>query len=98
VAYDTLARRSELAALQVNDLVLEDDRSGTVLIQRSKTNQEGLLAAVKTRVLMALTCRWMLVDVKLAGIVAARLRGWCRRARGRPGRYAPPAAVPCGHP
>jgi integrase len=42
VAYDTLARRSELAALQVNDLVLEDDRSGTVLIQRSKTNQEGL--------------------------------------------------------
>jgi hypothetical protein len=57
-----------------------------------------VLAAVKTRVLMALTCRWMLVDVKLAGIVAARLRGWCRRARGRPGRYAPPAAVPCGHP
>jgi hypothetical protein len=57
-----------------------------------------MLAAVKTRVLMALTCRWMLVDVKLAGIVAARLRGWCRRARGRPGRYAPPAAVPCGHP
>src|SRR3954468_20776152 len=62
------------------------------------SGMEQVLAAVKTRVLMALTCRWMLVDVKLAGIVAARLRGWCRRARGRPGRYAPPAAVPCGHP
>jgi hypothetical protein len=73
-------------------------RQDLIELARDGSAAHRLLAAMKTRVLMALTCRWMLVDVKLAGIVAARLRGWCRRARGRPGRYAPPAAVPCGHP
>ena len=41
VAYDTLCRRSELAGLQVADLVAAADGSATVTIHRSKTDQEG---------------------------------------------------------
>ena len=40
-AYDTLARRSELAALDLDDLQLEGDGTGTLLIRRSKADQEG---------------------------------------------------------
>jgi site-specific recombinase XerD len=39
VAYDTLCRRSELAALQVIDLEHAPDGSGTVTIRRSKTDR-----------------------------------------------------------
>ncbi len=41
VAYDTLARRSELVALEVSDLTFAEDGSGTLLIRRSKTGAEG---------------------------------------------------------
>lgn len=41
VAYDTLLRRSELVALQVSDLLVEVDGSGTLLVQRGKTDPEG---------------------------------------------------------
>ena len=41
VAYDTLARRSELVALEVSDLGFAEDGSGTVLIRKSKTDAEG---------------------------------------------------------
>ncbi len=41
VAYDTLLRRSELAALQVADLVVEIQGSATVLVRRAKTDGEG---------------------------------------------------------
>ena len=41
VAYDTLLRRGELVALQVADIVVEADGSGTVLVRRSKTDAEG---------------------------------------------------------
>ena len=41
VAYDTLCRRSELAGLQVADLVAAADGSATITIRRSKTDQEG---------------------------------------------------------
>ncbi|MGI4945766.1 MAG: tyrosine-type recombinase/integrase, partial [Janthinobacterium lividum] len=40
-AYDTLARRSELVVMDLDDLHLDDDGSGTILIRRSKTDQEG---------------------------------------------------------
>ena len=41
-AYDTLARRSELAAMELADFALADDGGdGTVIIRRSKTDQEG---------------------------------------------------------
>ena len=41
VAYDTLARRSELVTLQVLDLQVDEEGHGSVLIRRSKTDQLG---------------------------------------------------------
>jgi integrase len=41
VAYSTLCRRSELAALLREDLQVDADEAGTVTIRRSKTDQEG---------------------------------------------------------
>ena len=41
VAYDTMARRSELVALDFGDLTFAADGSGTALIRRSKTDQAG---------------------------------------------------------
>ncbi len=41
VAYDTLLRRSELVALEVSDLLVEMDGSGTLLIRRGKTDPGG---------------------------------------------------------
>jgi site-specific recombinase XerD len=41
VAYDTMARRSELVALDVEDLTLAADGTGTALIRMSKTDQAG---------------------------------------------------------
>ncbi len=41
VAYDTMARRSELVALDVEDLTFAADGTGTALIRRSKTDQAG---------------------------------------------------------
>ena len=40
-AYDTLLRRSELVSLQVCDLLVEVDGSGTLRVQRSKTDPSG---------------------------------------------------------
>ncbi len=42
MAYDTLARRSELVALTIADLIAADNGSATVTIHRSKTDQEGV--------------------------------------------------------
>ena len=41
VAYDTMARRSELVALNFEDLTFMPNGSGTVLIRRSKTDTVG---------------------------------------------------------
>ncbi|TXM67332.1 tyrosine-type recombinase/integrase [Methylobacterium sp. WL12] len=41
VAYDTLLRRSELVSLYIGDLERGADGSGTVLVRRSKADQEG---------------------------------------------------------
>ncbi|MGI4801228.1 MAG: tyrosine-type recombinase/integrase [Janthinobacterium lividum] len=41
VAYDTLARRSELVALQLEDLKVDQDGHGSILIRQSKTDQLG---------------------------------------------------------
>ena len=41
VAYDTLLRRGELVSLQVTDIVEGPDGSATVLVHRSKADQEG---------------------------------------------------------
>jgi integrase len=41
LGYDSLCRQSEIAALQLEDLTLDPSGSGTVLIRRSKSDQEG---------------------------------------------------------
>ncbi len=41
VAYTTMARRAELVALQLADLQVDADGFGTIVIRRSKTDQEG---------------------------------------------------------
>ena len=41
VAYDTMARRAELVALDLMDVTFGPDGSGTALIRRSKTDQAG---------------------------------------------------------
>jgi len=41
VAYDTLCRRSEVVAIEMSDISLNDDGSATVLIRKSKTDQTG---------------------------------------------------------
>jgi integrase len=41
VGYDTMARRSELVALNIEDFSFLNDGSGRVLIRRSKTDQAG---------------------------------------------------------
>lgn len=41
VAYDTLMRRSELAALELSDLSCAADGSGSVLVRRSKGDPDG---------------------------------------------------------
>jgi integrase len=41
LAYDSMARRSEIAALDLGHLVIEADGTGRLLILRSKTDQEG---------------------------------------------------------
>jgi integrase len=41
VAYDTLCRRSELAALDVADLEAGADGTGSIIVRRSKTDQTG---------------------------------------------------------
>jgi integrase len=41
VAYDTMARRSELIALNLEDLTFAADGTATALIRRSKTDQAG---------------------------------------------------------
>jgi integrase len=41
VAYSTLARGSELVAMRVEDLEVEDDGFATIVVRRSKTDQQG---------------------------------------------------------
>ena len=41
MARDMLARRSELTAIRIQDISFQDDGAATVLIGRSKTDQEG---------------------------------------------------------
>ncbi len=41
VAYDTMLRRAEITALQINDLLREVNGAGTLLVRRSKADGEG---------------------------------------------------------
>jgi integrase len=82
LAYDTLARRSELAALEVADLGRDADGTGTALIRRSKTDQDGAgrLAFVSAATMAALEA-WLAA----AGITAGPLFVPLGNARTAPG-------------
>ena len=90
VAYDTMLRRSELAALRVRDLAVDRTTgAATVLVRNSKTDAEGegavLYVAPDT---MALVAEWL----ELAGIADGRLfRSLCR---GRLGEALDPSQIP----
>jgi integrase len=60
LAYETLCRRGELVALNVEDLTREADGSGRLLLRRSKTDQEGAGAVVYVSPeTMTLIDRWL---------------------------------------
>lgn len=65
VAYETLARRGELVALEVRDLDFHPDGTGQALIRRGKTDAEG---QGRLAYLSRETVRWMKVWLEHAGI------------------------------
>ena len=70
MAYDTMARRSELVALDLEDLALVPNGTGTVLIRRSKTDTAGQGA---TAYLSRETVRHLQVWLASAGITEGPL-------------------------
>lgn len=77
VAYDTMARRSELIALEVDDIQLLPDGTGRALIRRSKTDQVG---EGNTAYLSRTTIRYLTDWLKAAEIAEGAL---FRRVIGR---------------
>ena len=76
VAYDTMARRSELVALDLEDLSFAKDGTGTALIRRSKTDQVGQGAqAYLARETVKYLKRWIKVGNITDGAVFRRLVG-----------------------
>jgi integrase len=76
VAYETLARRGELVALEVKDIGYHPDGTGQALIRRGKTDAEG---KGRTAYLSRETVRWLKVWIAHAeiseGMVFRRLIG-----------------------
>jgi integrase len=65
VAYETLARRGELVALEVRDIDFHPDGTGRALIRRGKTDAEGQGRAAY---LSRETVRWLKLWLEHAGI------------------------------
>src|SRR6202167_5050559 len=74
VAYETLARRAELVALELKDIDFHPDGPGQAVIRRGKTDAEG---QGRVAYLSRETCRWLkiwLEHAKIAqGVVFRRL-------------------------
>jgi integrase len=79
VAYDTMARRSELVAMDVEDFGFMEDGSGRVIIRWSKTDQagEGSLAYLSPDTVEHLQT-WLNVSGISSGAVFRRLIGRAR--------------------
>jgi integrase len=97
VAYDTMARRSELVALNRGDLKFLEDGSGRALIKRSKTDQAGeghaaYLAPVTVRYLKA----WLEMAQITKGAVFRRLigTGFAPKQKPRPGKERKLRTIP----
>lgn len=97
VAYDTMARRSELVAFNRGDFRFLEDGSGRVLIRRSKTDQAG---EGQTAYLAPVTVRYLKEWLDLAqiakGAVFRRLigTGFPPKRPPRPGREPKPRTIP----
>ncbi|HEY2683756.1 MAG TPA: tyrosine-type recombinase/integrase [Steroidobacteraceae bacterium] len=76
VAYETLARRGELVALDVKDIDFHPDGTGIALIRRGKTDEEGQgRSAYLSRETVRWLKRWM-ENAKISeGVVFRRLVG-----------------------
>jgi integrase len=76
VAYETLARRGELVALQVRDVDFHPDGTGQAIIRRGKTDSEG---QGRVAYLSRETVRWLKIWMDQAkiseGAVFRRLIG-----------------------
>jgi integrase len=70
VAYDTMCRRSELVALALEDVDFGEDGTATVMIRRSKTDQEGVGSV---RFIAADTVRALRAWITAAGICTGPL-------------------------
>lgn len=97
VAYDTMARRSELVAFNRGDFKFLDDGSGRALIRRSKTDQAGeghtaYLAPVTVRYLR----EWLDLAQITKGAVFRRLigTGFPPKKPPRPGREPKLGTIP----
>ena len=76
VGYDTLCRRSELVALQIEDIEWLANGDGSVLIRRSKTDQagEGRLGYLSEESMMTIR-RWLDATELKSGPLFRPLRG-----------------------
>src|ERR1022692_902924 len=91
VAYETLARRGELVALEVRDIDLHPDGTGQALIRRGKTDAEG---QGRVAYLSRETVKWLKIWLEHANIAEGSI---FRRLIGRdqigdalhPGSIAP---------
>src|ERR1035441_9072544 len=100
VAYDAMARRSELIAIDVEDLKFLDDGTGRLLIRRSKTDQagEGHVAYLSRQTVRYLK-EWLKAGHIQEGAVFRRIIGrgtvtYDRKGRGRiGGRLSPDAGA-----
>ena len=89
VAYDTMLRRSELAALQVSDLAIQDTGAATVLVRNGKTDAEGRGAVLYlARDSAALVREWLV----RSGVGDGRLFRSLRR--GELGEALDPSQIP----
>jgi integrase len=99
VAYDAMTRRSELIAIDVEDLKFLDDGTGRLLIRRSKTDQagEGHVAYLSRQTVRYLKAWLQGAHIK-EGAVFRRIIGrgtvtFDRKGRGRIGGRLSPEAV-----
>jgi len=74
--YDTLCRRAELVLLQIEDLLISPDCSGSVLSRRSKSDQcgDGRLCYLSSETVSALR-RWLEAAKLNAGPIFRGIRG-----------------------
>jgi integrase len=97
VAYDTMARRSELVAFNRGDLKFLEDGSGRALIRRSKTDQAGEgHTAYLSPVTVSYLKEWLELAQITKGAVFRRLigTGFPPKRPPRPGREQKPRTIP----